>query len=44
MNNFVNDQRFALLSGLSCIFGVIMLVVSFSINPGPPAGLRVPSW
>ncbi len=38
MNNSPHDRRFALLSGLSCIFGVILLVVSFSINPGPPAG------
>jgi hypothetical protein len=30
-------KLFRILSAVSCIVGVIMLIVSFSINPGPPS-------
>src|SRR5258707_668963 len=29
-------RLFRILSALSCIVGVVMLIVSFNINPGPP--------
>jgi hypothetical protein len=32
----MSKKTFCLLSGISCIAGVVMLVVSFSINPGLP--------
>jgi hypothetical protein len=33
-----STQSFCILSGLSGIAGVILILVSFNINPGPPAG------
>ena len=33
----MSTKLFRVLSALSCIAGVIMLIVSFSINPGPPS-------
>jgi hypothetical protein len=33
----VSKRRFCILAAVSCILGVLSLVVSFSINPGPPA-------
>jgi len=33
----MSTKLFRTLSALSCIAGVIMLIVSFSINPGPPS-------
>lgn len=35
-------QWFCILSALSGILGVLMLIVSFSINTGPPPGASVP--
>ena len=32
----MSTKLFRMLTALSCIVGVIMLIVSFSINPGPP--------
>jgi len=32
----MSTRLFRILSALSCIVGIIMLVVSFNINPGPP--------
>ena len=37
MTNFkITSKRFCLLSGYSGILGVVMLIISFNINPGPP--------
>src|SRR5215467_12910106 len=33
----MSTRLFPTLSALSCIVGIIMLIVSFSINPGPPS-------
>ena len=33
----MSKRRFCILAAVSCILGVLSLVVSFSINPGPPA-------
>jgi hypothetical protein len=33
----MSTKLFRLLSALTCIVGVIMLITSFSINPGPPS-------
>ena len=33
----MSNKLFRNLSALSCIVGVIMLIISFSINPGPPS-------
>ena len=32
------ERRFLILSGLSGVLGVVLLIVSFAINPPPPAG------
>jgi hypothetical protein len=32
----MSNRLFRILSALSCIVGVMMLITSFSINPGPP--------
>ncbi|HKW33046.1 MAG TPA: hypothetical protein VJN92_08570 [Candidatus Acidoferrum sp.] len=37
-NNFVSKRLFCILSGLSGIVGVVLLIVSFAINAGPPPG------
>jgi len=34
--NIMSTRLFSILSALSGIVGVIMLIISFSINPGPP--------
>jgi hypothetical protein len=33
----MSTKLFRMLSALSCIVGVIMLITSFSLNPGPPS-------
>ena len=40
---FISRRAFCLLSGISGILGVVMLVVSFSINPGLPGDAPVPA-
>jgi hypothetical protein len=35
---FIGTQAYCILCGLSGIIGVLMLIISFTINPGPPAG------
>jgi hypothetical protein len=37
----MSTRLFRILSGLSGIIGVIMLIPSFLINPGPPANATV---
>ena len=37
-NNFISKRLFCILSGLSGIVGVVLLIISFSIAVGPPAG------
>ncbi len=39
---FISRRAFCLLSGISGILGVVMLVVSFNINPGLPGDASVP--
>jgi hypothetical protein len=34
--SFVSKRLFCVLAGLSCIVGVVLLILSFSLNPGPP--------
>ncbi|HEV3223775.1 MAG TPA: hypothetical protein VGZ90_12895 [Puia sp.] len=34
----ISNRLFCILSGISGIAGVLMLIVSFNINPGPPPG------
>jgi hypothetical protein len=36
--DFISSRVFCILCGLSGIIGVLMLIVSFNINPGPPPG------
>jgi hypothetical protein len=36
--DFVPTRLFCVLSALSGILGVLMLIISFNINPGPPPG------
>ena len=36
--NFISKRSFCILSGLSGIVGVVLISVSFNINPGPPPG------
>jgi hypothetical protein len=36
--NFIATRSFCILSGLSGIVGVVLILVSFNINPGPPPG------
>jgi hypothetical protein len=38
VKNLISNRSFCFLCGLSGIIGVLMLIISFSINPGPPAG------
>lgn len=38
LKNLVSARSFCILSGLSGITGVILILVSFNINSGPPAG------
>lgn len=37
-NHPLSPKLFCVLSGLSGILGVVMIIVSFNINPGPPPG------
>jgi len=37
--DLVSKRAFCLLSGLSCIAGVALLIASFAVNPGLPAGV-----
>jgi hypothetical protein len=37
----ISPKLFCILSGLSGITGVLMLIISFNINPGPPPGATV---
>ncbi|HEV2245065.1 MAG TPA: hypothetical protein VGW37_00300 [Terriglobia bacterium] len=34
----ISKRLFCILSGLSGIVGVVLILVSFNINPGPPPG------
>ena len=34
-NPVVTSKRFCILSGCSGILGVVLLIISFNINPGP---------
>jgi hypothetical protein len=34
-------RRFRILSALCGILGVAMVIVSFNLNPGPPAGTSI---
>ena len=36
--NLASKRSFCVLSGLSGIAGVVLIVISFNINPGPPLG------
>lgn len=36
--NLISKRSFCILSGLSGVTGVVLLIVSFAINSGPPAG------
>jgi hypothetical protein len=36
--NVISTRSFCILSGLSGLAGVVMLIVSFAINVGPPPG------
>src|SRR5215471_18880764 len=36
--NLVSKRTFCILSGLSGVVGVLLIAVSFNINPGPPPG------
>jgi hypothetical protein len=38
MGSFTSRRKFCVLSGLSGITGVVLLIVSFTINSGPPPG------
>lgn len=38
-HDLVSKRMFCLLSGLSCIGGVVLLGASFAVNPGLPAGV-----
>jgi hypothetical protein len=45
MNQGLISQRsFCILSGLSGVAGVVLLIVSFAINNGPPPDRAAPSW
>lgn len=41
-HNVKTTRPFCILSALSGIIGVLMLTISFSINPGPPPGYSAP--
>ena len=36
--SFISQRSFSILSGMSGVFGVVLLIVSFAINNGPPPG------
>jgi hypothetical protein len=36
--NMISKRAFCILSGLSGVVGVVLIFLSFNINPGPPAG------
>src|SRR5215472_3777114 len=35
-HNYISPRRFCMLSGLSGVAGVVLLIISFAINNGPP--------
>jgi hypothetical protein len=37
-NTLISKRSFCILSGLSGIVGVVLILVSFNLNPGPPPG------
>src|SRR6516162_10589271 len=36
--NLISKRSFCIMSGLSGVVGVVLIFLSFSINPGPPPG------
>jgi hypothetical protein len=38
----ISKRSFCILSGLSGIVGVVLILLSFNINPGPPSGATTP--
>jgi len=36
--NLISNREFCILSGLSGVIGVVLIFLSFNINPGPPPG------